>query len=54
MQDMHLDDLEKRYQCEDCGKGFMNKQRLNDHRINTEIFNDFDQNSGGQPNYSTI
>ena len=37
MQAIHLDDLEKRYQCEDCGKGFMNKQRLHDHRINMHI-----------------
>ena len=29
-------------------------QELNDHRFSMKIFNDFDQNSGGQPNYSTI
>ena len=37
MQEMHMDDSEKRYHCEDCGKGFMDKQRLTDHRINMHI-----------------
>ena len=29
-------------------------QELDVHRINMKICNDFDQNSGGQPNYSII
>ena len=37
MQEMHIDDSEKRYQCQDCGKGFMDKQRLTDHRMNMHI-----------------
>ena len=29
-------------------------RQLDDHRIVMKMFNDFNQNSGGQPNYSTI
>ena len=29
-------------------------RELDDHRIDMKIFTDFNQNSGGQPNYSTI
>ena len=37
MQERHIDDADKKYHCEDCGKGFMDKQRMNDHRMNIHI-----------------
>ena len=37
MQEAHMDDADKKYHCEDCGKGFMDKQRMEGHRMNVHI-----------------
>ena len=34
MEQMHMDDSDKRYSCSDCGKGFMDKYALKKHVIN--------------------
>ena len=37
LQGMHTADKDKRFRCEDCGKGFMCKLKLGSHRMNTHI-----------------
>jgi KRAB domain-containing zinc finger protein len=37
MEQTHVDDSEKRFHCEDCGKGFMTKQSFDSHRMNNHI-----------------
>jgi len=37
MQSIHMDDSEKRYHCEDCGKGFMSINQMERHRVNMHI-----------------
>ena len=34
---MHTLDKDKKYQCQDCGKGFMEKQKLEMHRMNVHL-----------------
>ena len=34
---VHTKDEDKKYQCQDCGKGFMLKHKLNTHRINMHL-----------------
>ena len=37
MEEMHIANSDKRFHCEDCGKGFMTKQRFESHRMNNHI-----------------
>jgi hypothetical protein len=37
MQSMHTPDSEKRFQCKDCGKGFMSQITLDSHRMNIHL-----------------
>jgi predicted RNA-binding Zn-ribbon protein involved in translation (DUF1610 family) len=37
MQSLHMDDSEKRFHCEDCGKGFMEKAVMDNHRMNMHL-----------------
>ena len=37
MQEQHMSNADKKLHCEDCGKGFMDKQRLTGHRMNMHI-----------------
>jgi hypothetical protein len=37
MERMHVVDSEKRFHCEDCGKGFMTNQSIDSHRMNNHI-----------------
>ena len=37
MEEMHIADSDKRFHCEDCGKGLMTKQRFESHRMNNHI-----------------
>ena len=37
MKGMHTDDRDKRFQCKDCGKGFIDKEKLERHKINVHL-----------------
>jgi hypothetical protein len=37
MEQMHVDDSEKKFRCKDCEKGFMTKQSFDSHRMNKHI-----------------
>ena len=37
MDEMHRKDSEKKLHCVDCGKGFMSRQKLDDHRMSVHI-----------------
>eukprot|EP00092_Neocalanus_flemingeri_P069517 GFUD01085206.1.p1 GENE.GFUD01085206.1~~GFUD01085206.1.p1 ORF type:complete len:307 (-),score=43.89 GFUD01085206.1:46-966(-) len=34
---VHLDDVHKKFRCEECGKGFNENQKLNDHKMNVHL-----------------
>ena len=34
---VHTSDQDKRFQCQDCGKGFNGKKKLEDHRMNVHL-----------------
>ena len=37
MEEMHTANSEKKFHCQDCGKGFMTKQRIESHRMNNHL-----------------